>query len=53
MKTKQNIQKDKDFDAVKTFRAIKEKISGDIKDMSYEQLREYFEKTKLNADKSR
>lgn len=40
MKTK----KEKKFDTVKTFRAIKEKISLEIKDMSFEQLHEYLEK---------
>ncbi len=42
MKTKERIQKEKDFDTVKTFRAIKESISRDIKDMSHEQLMAYF-----------
>lgn len=45
MKTK--IKVEKDFDTVKTFREIKEKISKEIKNLSYEQLMEYFEKTKL------
>ncbi len=43
---KTNKQK-KEFDTVKTFRKIKDKISKEIKGMSYEQLMEYFEKTKL------
>jgi hypothetical protein len=42
MKTK---TEKKDFDTVKTFRAIKEKISKEIYDLSYEQLMAYFEKT--------
>lgn len=44
---KTNLKTEKDFDAVKTFREIKDKISKEIKDMTYEQLMEYFEKTKL------
>jgi hypothetical protein len=46
MKTK--IEK-KDFDTVKTFRIIKDKISKEIQGMTYEQLMEYFEKTKLKT----
>ena len=49
MKTK--IKTEKDFDAVKTFREIKEKISKEIKGLSYNQLMEYFEKTKLKKQK--
>ncbi len=40
MKTKQ-IKTEKRFDTVKTFRAIKEKISLDIATMSFEQIKEY------------
>lgn len=40
---------EKEFDTVKTFRDIKEKISKEIKNMSYEQLMDYFEKTKLKT----
>jgi len=47
MKTKD--KKEKDFDTVKTFRAIKEKISVDINGMSFEQLSDYLNKNKLNA----
>jgi len=49
MKTK---TEKKDFDTVKTFRAIKEKISKEIYGLSYEQLMAYFEKTKLNTEKT-
>ena len=49
MKTK---TKKKDFDTVKTFRAIKEKISKDIYGFSYEQVMAYFEKTKLKTGKT-
>ncbi len=37
----------KDFDTVKIFREIKDKISKDIKGMTFEQLQEYLDKTKL------
>ena len=40
MKTKQ-IKKEKEFDTVKTFRAIKDKISADIANMSFDQIKEY------------
>lgn len=45
MKTKNRIEKE--FDTVKTFRAIKDKISKDIKGMTFEQLQVYLDKTKL------
>ncbi len=41
----------KEFDTVKTFRAIKEQISKDIKGMSFEQLSAYLEQTKLKPQK--
>lgn len=34
----------KDFDAVKFMRQTRDKISQDIADMTYEQLKEYFAK---------
>ena len=40
-------KKTKDFDTVKVFREIKEKISADIKEMDFEQLTAYLNKTKL------
>jgi hypothetical protein len=46
MKTKN--KKEKKFDTVKTFRVIKDKISKDIKGMTFEQLQVYLDKTKLN-----
>lgn len=50
MKTRTDKKKgDKNFDTIKTFRAIKEKISGDIGDMSPEQIREYLKKKKVRA----
>ncbi|WP_295667571.1 hypothetical protein [uncultured Mucilaginibacter sp.] len=45
MKTKDKITKD--FDTVKTFREIKTKISSDIQGMTFEQLKEYLNRTKL------
>ncbi len=45
MKTKDKAQKE--FDSVKTFREIKDKISSEIKGMSFEELTAYLEKTKL------
>jgi hypothetical protein len=45
MKTKNKIVKE--FDTVKTFREIKQKISNDIKGMTFEQLQVYLNKTKL------
>jgi hypothetical protein len=47
MKNKEKTKKD--FDAVKVFRDIKDKISTEIKGMNYEQLMDYFEKTKLKS----
>ena len=47
MKTKIEIKEnEKEFDAVKTFREIKESISKDIWGLSYEELMKYFEKSK-------
>jgi len=49
MKTKQEI-KEKEFDTVKTFRAIKEKISLDIADMNLEQIRVYLKDKKVRLE---
>jgi hypothetical protein len=43
MKTKDKDQI-KDFDTVKTFRSIKDKISKELKDLSFEEIREYLKK---------
>ena len=48
MKTKKEI-KEKEFDTVKTFRAIKEKISQDISGMTLAQIQEYLQQQKLKA----
>jgi hypothetical protein len=45
MKNKNKIIKD--FKAVKFVREVREKISNDVKDMNFEQLKEYFEERKL------
>ena len=42
----------KEFDTVKTFREIKNKISKEIQGMTFEQLKEYLDKTKLKSLKS-
>jgi cell fate (sporulation/competence/biofilm development) regulator YmcA (YheA/YmcA/DUF963 family) len=46
---KTNEKKIKDFDTVKTFRQIKDQISKDIQGMTFEQLKEYLEKTRLKS----
>lgn len=48
---KANAKQIKDFDTVKTFREIKEKISMEISDMSFEQLKEYLKLKKLKSAK--
>lgn len=50
MKTK--IKKEKDFDAVKSFRAIKEKISEEISGMTFEELKVYLESRQLKPPRS-
>jgi hypothetical protein len=50
METKNKIVKD--FDTVKTFREIKNKISNDIKGMTFEQLQGYLDKTKIKPQNS-
>ena len=41
--------KQKDFDTVKVFREIKEKISIEIADMNLEQIKAYLQKRKLSS----
>ena len=48
MKTKSKKQK-KTFDAVKSMREIRDEISLEIADMSFEQLKAYFKKQKLQV----
>ena len=50
MKTKQQI-KQKEFDTVKTFRTIKEKISKDISGMTLVQIQDYLKRQKLKVSK--
>ncbi len=50
METKNKVKKE--FDTVKIFREIKDKISKDIKGMNYDQLMAYFERTKLKTHKA-
>ena len=42
-------KKVKSFDTVKTFRKIKDNISKEIADMSYEQLQAWLKNNKLKA----
>ena len=46
--TKKQI-KEKEFDTVKTFRDIKEKISKDIADMNVEQIKAYLQNKKVRV----
>lgn len=46
---KNKAKTEKDFDTVKTFREIKEKISKEIKGMTFEQLTAYLEKRQLSV----
>ena len=39
---------EKEFDTVKTFRTIKEKISKDISKMTLAQIKEYLQSQKVN-----
>jgi len=41
----------KTFDAVKSMREIKDKISMEIQDMNFEQLKAYFEQKRLQRTK--
>ena len=45
MKTKNNKPtQEKEFDTVKTFRAIKDKISLEMANMNFEEIKEYLKK---------
>ena len=50
MKTK-NKEVEKDFDTVKTFRAIKEKISLEMANMNFEQIKAYLKEKSLQLQK--
>ena len=41
-------KKEKEFDAVKFMRKVRDKISKEIADLSSEQIKEYFSKKNLN-----
>ena len=43
---------EKEFDTVKVFREIKDKISKEIKDMTFEQLNAYLDKNKMKVTNS-
>jgi hypothetical protein len=43
---------EKEFDTVKVFREIKDKISKEIKGMTFEQLSAYLDKNKINVTNS-
>lgn len=47
MKTKSK-KTEKTFDAVKSMREIRDKISLEIADMNFEQLKEYFKQHRLH-----
>jgi hypothetical protein len=50
MKTKEK-KTAKTFDSVKSMREIRDKISLEIADMDFEQLKEYFKKHRLQKTK--
>lgn len=50
MKTKEKNQ-EKEFDTVKFFRAIKEKISEETQGMTFKEFKEYLNKRKLKTAK--
>lgn len=50
MKTKKEI-KEKEFDAVKIFRDIKEKISNDLTGKSFDEIKEYLRVNSLKLNK--
>lgn len=49
METTKKPIKEKEFDTVKFFRAVKEKISKDIYGMNAKQLQEYLQQQKLKS----
>ena len=50
MKTKEK-KKEKEFDTVKFFRAVKERISKETQGMSFKEFKEYLSKRKLKTVK--
>jgi hypothetical protein len=51
MKTKIKIE-EKEFDTVKTFREIKEKISKEISGMTFEQIKAYLQSNSVKFNSS-
>jgi hypothetical protein len=49
MKTKKNV---KTFDSVKSMREIRDKISLEIADMNFQQLKDYFKKQPIQGKKA-
>lgn len=47
---KNKLKKAKEFDAVESFRKIKEQISFEIADMSFEELKAYFSKNSITKE---
>ena len=47
-----NRKKQKDFDAVKFMREVRDTISKETQGMNFEQLKEYFEQRRLKLSKS-
>jgi hypothetical protein len=50
MKTKEK-KKEKEFDTVKFFRAVKERISKETQGMTFDQFKEYLSERKLKTAK--
>jgi len=46
MKTENKLIQKKDFDAVQMMREIRDRISKDIANMSFDEIKEYFKKRK-------
>ena len=49
MRAKEKVKKD--FDAVKFMRDTRDKISSEIKNMNFEELKKYFEQRRLKLTK--
>ncbi len=45
------VKKEKTFDTVKVFRAIKEKIAKETENMTFQEFKEYLNKNKLTSAK--
>ncbi len=50
---KNKLKTEKDFDTVSVFREIKDKISNEIKGMTFEQLNAYLENNKIKTQKEK